>query len=196
MRCDRVREKLMAYHDDELAHPNRDRVEEHLKQCPACSRMLEDLVRADRAAGMPDPGTEYWSSFTQRVMASVKDQPIPARKGEKRKERKTGSAFLRFAPALSVALVTVVAAGLYLEGRVEVLPRSELAPVKTRKAGSVAPAPSASVEDATAGPDMDRNVLPEKKVAKFKEKGGFGNGGREERVCGPGTRPFGNFSKG
>lgn len=119
MRCGKVRKKLMAYHDEELSRTGRGRVEKHLNACPGCSGMLGDLIRADSAASLPGSGPEYWDSFTDRVMARVRGEPTPARMGRKKTGEKPGPAFLRFVPALSVALVFVVAVGLYIGSRVE-----------------------------------------------------------------------------
>ena len=55
----------------ELPAADRVRVEEHLRACPECGALLADLARADRAAGVPDPGPAYWDRFNARVMDRV-----------------------------------------------------------------------------------------------------------------------------
>jgi len=120
MRCSRARKLLMPYHDGELPLSMRSQVNEHLLMCSDCSSILEDLEKADSAATVPNPGPGYWSSFTNRVMESV-SKPGGERKHALRLPvRERTQHFLRFAPALSAALVLVVAAGLFLDINVRV----------------------------------------------------------------------------
>ncbi|GBE16025.1 hypothetical protein BMS3Abin14_02105 [bacterium BMS3Abin14] len=151
MRCGSVRRKLMAYHDGELPQSERGRVEEHLNACPGCSGMLADLVRADSAVDMPGPGQEYWDSFTGRVMVSVRKESVqvPAR-----------PVFLRFVPAVSIALVFVVALGLYLGNRVKLPPGSDMVFEKTRKAGPAPAILSVQQDKVEMKSGMDRNEAP------------------------------------
>ena len=71
MDCLETRTLLNAFHDGELPPPDRARVEEHLRGCTECGALLADLARADQAAGVPDPGPEYWDRFNARVMDRV-----------------------------------------------------------------------------------------------------------------------------
>ena len=71
MDCRETRTLLNAFHDGELPVADRSRVEEHLRGCTECSGLLADLGRADRAAGVPDPGPAYWDRFNARVMDRV-----------------------------------------------------------------------------------------------------------------------------
>lgn len=170
MRCGRVRKKLMAYHDEELPRSERGRIEEHMNTCPRCSGMLEDLVRADSAAGPPGPGPQYWDSFTARVMASVKEEPIPARIGREKPQEKPGPAFLRFIPALSVALVFVVAVGLYFGGRVEFPVGSDMAPKNARKTRLKMPPPSARQYKLEMDMNVVQNKAPGEKAMDLEKK--------------------------
>jgi anti-sigma factor RsiW len=62
MRCDEVREDLVAYLDGELAPEERERVDSHLAQCPDCRRERDGLgstgdlleMLGARTAGGPD----------------------------------------------------------------------------------------------------------------------------------------------
>ena len=67
MECRETQSLLTAFHDGELRDADRTRVEEHLRGCPECGALLADLARADRIAGVPDPGPEYWDRFNARV---------------------------------------------------------------------------------------------------------------------------------
>jgi hypothetical protein len=74
MECRETQTLLTAFHDGELPAADRARVEEHLRGCPECGAMLDDLVRADQAAGVPDPGPAYWDRFNARVMDRVEQE--------------------------------------------------------------------------------------------------------------------------
>lgn len=71
MECRETQTLLTAFHDGELPAAERVRVEEHLRGCTECAARLADLARADRAAGVPDPGPAYWDRFNARVMDRV-----------------------------------------------------------------------------------------------------------------------------
>jgi hypothetical protein len=71
MDCRETQALLAAFHDGELPAADRVRVEEHLRGCPECGALLADLARADRSAGVPDPGPAYWDRFNARVMDRV-----------------------------------------------------------------------------------------------------------------------------
>lgn len=138
MRCSRVKKLLMPYHDGELPLSRRSQLNEHLLMCSDCSSILEDLEKADSAATIPDPGPEYWSSFTNRVMESV-DKPGGEKKHAFRLPvRERTQSFWRFAPALSAALVLVVAAGLLLDIDVRIKIPGQDAPGKKLTVGRTA----------------------------------------------------------
>ncbi|MGA8753791.1 zf-HC2 domain-containing protein, partial [Candidatus Deferrimicrobium sp.] len=71
MECRETQTLLTAFHDGELPSVERVRVGEHLRGCPECAARLADLARADRAAGVPDPGPAYWDRFNARVMDRI-----------------------------------------------------------------------------------------------------------------------------
>jgi hypothetical protein len=71
MDCRETQTLLTPFHDGELPAADRARVEEHLRGCRECGALLADLARADRAAGVPDPGPAYWDRFNARVMDRV-----------------------------------------------------------------------------------------------------------------------------
>lgn len=43
MKCPKVRKKLSAFLDNELKEEQRERIREHLKNCPSCVRELKEL---------------------------------------------------------------------------------------------------------------------------------------------------------
>ena len=67
MDCRETQTLLTAFHDGELPDADRIRLENHLRGCPECGRLLADLARADEAAGVPDPGPGYWDRFNARL---------------------------------------------------------------------------------------------------------------------------------
>lgn len=71
MDCRETQALLTAFHDGELSADDRAGVEEHLGGCRECGAALADMARADRAAGVPDPGPAYWDRFNARVMDRV-----------------------------------------------------------------------------------------------------------------------------
>ncbi len=133
MRCSGAQKRLLAYHDGELSAGLSRRLERHLQSCEECSRILQRIRQADEAAGDsglfkslegPPHDDKYWGSFTARVLDRVERE---AATRAPRKERTPGPWDLlvpRLAPALSVALVIVVAAGVFMKVR-------EPAPVPT-----------------------------------------------------------------
>ncbi len=74
MDCRETRTLLIAFHDGELPAADRAQVEAHLRGCVECRALLTDLARADKAAGVPDPGSEYWSRFNARVLERVESE--------------------------------------------------------------------------------------------------------------------------
>ncbi len=67
MDCRDAQTLLTAFHDGELPDADRARVEDHLRGCPECGRLLAELVRTDEAAVVPDPGSAYWERFNARL---------------------------------------------------------------------------------------------------------------------------------
>jgi len=128
MRCQRAQQRLMAYHDSELSPGAGRRVEKHIESCTECSQLLERLRLADHHAssavdvngivglpGMPPPEDKYWESFTARVLDRV-EEDAATRVPDRHKPRQNWSlAIPRLAPAFSIALVVVVAAGVLMK---------------------------------------------------------------------------------
>jgi len=66
-------ERLSAYVDDELPPADRTAVEAHLRECAACSRLLEELLAVDSAAlslTVQAPAG-YFEAFPERVRARL-----------------------------------------------------------------------------------------------------------------------------
>jgi len=128
MRCQRAQQRLMAYHDSEISPGARRRLEKHLESCAECSQLLERLQLADHHAssaagvndmvgvpGMPPQDDRYWESFTARVLDRV-EEDAATRAPDRHKPRRKWDLFIpRMAPAFSIALVVVIAAGVLMK---------------------------------------------------------------------------------
>jgi len=130
MRCSRIRKRLMAYHDGELTKAWSRRVDQHILSCAVCDKTLQGLEAADQGVAVPDPGSEYWDVFTARIMDRVKDDPLDLPAQIKPKASKRSFQVKRLAPAFSLALVVVVAAGLLMEIRGPIVPRQKMLTVQ------------------------------------------------------------------
>jgi len=109
MDCRETQTLLTAFHDGELPAADRVRVEEHLRGCPGCGALLADLTRADRAAGVPDPGPAYWDRFNARVMDRVEREADGPRVAVLRPKGGWMRRQLRYlVPAAAAALVVMV----------------------------------------------------------------------------------------
>jgi hypothetical protein len=125
MKCGRVRRKMMAYHDGELGLDVKGRIEKHLEVCEGCTDLLRALERGDHATGAADthdPGSEYWNEFTGRVMDRIRQEVLTKNHGPQRAPLHSGFSPARLAPALSIALVAVVAVGVMMKIRQPVIP--------------------------------------------------------------------------
>ena len=151
MRCQRAQQRLMAYHDGELSPGARRRVEKHIESCNECGQLVKRLRRADHHAGsaadakglvgvpdMPPPDDRYWESFTARVLDLVEEDAATRAPDSLKPRRSWNFNIPRMAPAFSIALVVVVAAGVLL------------------KIGDPVPVPNAPI--AQVKPDPEKNV--------------------------------------
>lgn len=74
MRCDQIERLLYLYQDGELGEKEKKEMEEHIKECPNCSKKLADLklIRAEvKNKNVPQPPETYWESFAQRVREKI-----------------------------------------------------------------------------------------------------------------------------
>lgn len=137
MRCGRIRKRLMAYHDGELGGAWSRRIEKHILSCAVCEQALEGLEAVDQTIAMPVPESEYWSGFTARIMDRVKDEPVGDPVQTKAAESRLSYKVMRLAPAFSIVLVVVVAAGLLMEIRGPVVPRQSVPTVRKQAVEAV-----------------------------------------------------------
>ncbi len=165
MDCRETRMALIAFHDGELPDADRGRVEAHLRDCPACRALLADLARADEAAGVPDPGPEYWERFNARVMDRVETEADGAKVVVLRPKQGWMRHQLRYlVPAVAAAALVVVVVRHSGVDRVEA-PTPVSAPATLREIarpeGAVpSPVESPPKDQAVPRPDARRLARP------------------------------------
>ena len=115
MRCGKARKYIMSFHDGELPETRKVKVGEHLSSCGDCKSLFERLQVADRAVRVPDPGQEYWNSFTGRIMQRVRAEESAGRRKSTETIMHQWRPLWKLAPAFSAVFVAVVAAGILLD---------------------------------------------------------------------------------
>jgi hypothetical protein len=127
MDCRETQTLLTAFHDGELPDADRTRVEIHLHGCLDCVRLLADLVRADKVAGVPDPGPGYWDRFNERVRERIEREAEGPGGAVLRPKQGWMRQQLRFlVPAVAAAALVVVV--VRYGGRSPVAPKPTLPP--------------------------------------------------------------------
>jgi len=160
LKCEDVDKLLHLYFDGELDTGKSKEIEEHLQTCQACAAKLQELEKLEEGARgirMPEPSSEYWKSFTERVRNEIivrRRKPIFAR-------LKSGweSFFfyspvkLRIATGIASILLVFIIGKLYWDYKGKELEkiRSErmervLSPQTQKKAEALAPAVKESIQ--------------------------------------------------
>ena len=70
MYCKKVRKELSSYLDNEIGSQKRQKMEKHLKRCPACSYQLGQLKKIDtlmREIPSQEPGPEFYERLSPRL---------------------------------------------------------------------------------------------------------------------------------
>jgi len=169
MKCHRAQQRLMAYHDGELSPGMVRRLEKHLEACPDCSRLLEGLRRADDhvtgskgfssmigVGDVPPPGDRYWNSFTARVLDRVEEDAAERAPDRPSPRRGFNLALARMAPAFSIALVVVVAAGVLIKmGEHRPVPEKTATVLQPREQETAGHMEEAPMEEAAVKGDTD-----------------------------------------
>jgi len=128
MDCRETQTLLTAFHDGELPDADRIRLENHLRGCPECGRLLADLARADEVAGVPDPGPGYWDRFNTRLADRIEREAEGPRVAVLRPKQGWMRQQLRFlVPAVAAAALVVVV--VRFGGRSPVAPTRPRPPV-------------------------------------------------------------------
>jgi len=75
--CRQVRELLSSYLDDELEPQKRHLVQEHVRKCAACRKILDELLTVKRALGSL-PEIEPPSELHEKIMRAIKVKKLRA----------------------------------------------------------------------------------------------------------------------
>jgi len=117
-RCIFIREKLYDYQDNSLSELEKSKVEEHLKDCPDCSKRLfqmKELLTLVEHKNIPKPSEDFWHKFkielddklNARLVTPLKLKPVSV---------------LGLKPELAITLVSVflviIALGVHLRNKV------------------------------------------------------------------------------
>lgn len=130
---DRWTDRLSEYIDGELAAPERQALEEHLRECDACTRVLAELEQvvatAASAPGLP-PARDLWAGIAERIAAP----PVVELEAHRRHGRRVSFTLPQLAAA-AILVMMLGAGGLYL-----VMPGTRVPadPVAQQQPGSAA----------------------------------------------------------
>ncbi len=78
MLCEQIEKLLYLYWDNQLSKEEKDKVEEHIKSCSACSKKLTDLKLVQtqaKSTPVPEPPQTYWENFAWRVKHRIEQKP-------------------------------------------------------------------------------------------------------------------------
>ena len=108
MDCERVRERLGAYLDDEVSEDVRRDVETHLRTCPDCTSELESLEGVAKVFGPQEPVVVpdgLWSAIEQRLDGDTQQET-------QHSPRRTKFRFLRSPLTAAASALFAVGIGL------------------------------------------------------------------------------------
>jgi hypothetical protein len=164
MKCSKIVDLLGPYMDGECSPEECRRVEEHLRQCPACRSQLEELRRIEavsRQTVPADPGDEYWNTFLPRLRRRIdRPQRRPATTGRGRRIRQWFQPpvpWIRLAGAVATAALVVVIGRAFIDQKGDLVPMPPPAGEITEKSGM-----ESDVKEEAPAPAERRGVLDEK----------------------------------
>ncbi len=168
--CDKIRPRLTAYLDGELADEHGSVVRGHLRECPACREMARDeaaLRDGLRALAPVDPPAALWAGIQARLAA---EEVADARKPRWRRHAGRWLRWLRaarFAPTMpqlaAAAVVAVAAIGLltWRTHRSDDAGHVVVAPPLVHPGHGPAPVPPATQAPAALHGDVTEELLAE-----------------------------------
>jgi predicted anti-sigma-YlaC factor YlaD len=71
MDCENIKKSLMPFLENELPEERRVEMENHLKICPECSRLLEEFSQLWQTMAHPEkiqPSPYFWTRLKQRII--------------------------------------------------------------------------------------------------------------------------------
>ncbi|HYO46595.1 MAG TPA: zf-HC2 domain-containing protein [Gemmatimonadota bacterium] len=102
-------EKLSEFIDDELAAPERARIESHLSSCSQCARVVDDLRAVVSAAGAVEdspPASDLWPAIARRLAPRHQGPRVVAIDSRRGPRRLSFSIPQLVAASLAVALLS------------------------------------------------------------------------------------------
>ena len=78
--CRWYRRRLVDYADGALPRRQQQRVQAHLRLCPACGAevaALREVPLALQAAAVPDPGDQFWRQQHETIGRAIRNAPVP-----------------------------------------------------------------------------------------------------------------------
>jgi hypothetical protein len=105
MNCERVRELMSAYYDQELAPDVEAAVREHFEKCPDCSQQLAEFAQLSKLAAdmrQPDVPAGMWSSINASLNATQRGH-VSANVSRRRYSEIAIAAMLLIAASIAIA---------------------------------------------------------------------------------------------
>lgn len=154
------KDRISAYHDNELKDEQRHLIAEHLKDCAECRQLLEELEKFDRLvekhSGLGE--SEYWESAAQKIDQAIGGESAATRVVDIRRPAWRGLSWKLVGVAASFVILAFIA--LYERDiSDEVVPFRQV---------TTAPAPSPQLDSSavavkkqpTAGESIDGYISP------------------------------------
>jgi anti-sigma factor RsiW len=111
--CRTFQPLLVEYADGELDTPGRQRLEDHLAECPRCCTDLAALREVPsllRTSSVPDPGDAFWLHQRHAIGRAIRNLPEPRAAGWLERLRATfAMPSLRYPIAVAVSLAVALA---------------------------------------------------------------------------------------
>ena len=106
--CRDFEEDLVLYHYQDLGEPDRDRLEEHVRQCRQCGNFLKDLTKLlpESSGATEELPPYFWPKYSAEVMEKIAAVQRPWWRNLLEQSR------LWMLPAFGTAAIAVLALGL------------------------------------------------------------------------------------
>jgi len=134
------------YYDDYLMHrlasPDKERFEEHLRECPQCRAELDNdrkLLNALKPEEVPDPGDKYWEDLQKNILAKTVERTPAIPDAAEHKNPVTNVVFNVILPlAASLLLLIASLSGTFSSNRL-LLEAEKQKPFDSRATAKAAP---------------------------------------------------------
>lgn len=170
--CDRVRDQLSDYFDDELGASDREIVRSHLETCPQCADTLAAYRRVvGRASALEDrpPEHDLWPGIASRIGARVPEAVIPVRRPRPGPRRLVGVPQLL---AAGIAFAAVALGARWMTNDIDLAPTGPAVSGPGQNASFVDPSVTsydAAIEDLEGALAAERETLDPETVRIVEE---------------------------